>query len=124
MQYFKILFAFSLLFLLAACGNGSDDDPTIAVEAYLQAKVASDDDAIRALLCSDMEQYLERETQTFASVSNASIEEMSCSHTGNGRVACQGAIIALYGSEETVFPLTNYQAVNEDGEWKWCGETR
>jgi len=123
MHLFKLLILLVLTAVLAACTTTVSDDPALAVETYLQAKVAGDDETIQALLCSELEQNLEREKQTFASVSQAHLENMSCTDTGNGRVACEGTIIALYGTEETEFPLTNYRTVNEDGEWKWCGET-
>jgi hypothetical protein len=38
-------------------------------------------------------------------------------------VDCQGKIVALYGAEQTEFPLGAYRIVLEDGQWKWCGET-
>lgn len=125
MRLLKLLVFLTLTAVLAACtANGSaGDDPAAAVETYLQAKVSGDGDAIQALLCSEQEQNLEREKQTFASVAEARLEGMACTDAGNGRVTCQGKIVALYGTEETEFPLTNYRAVNEDGEWKWCGET-
>ena len=123
MRLFKLLVLLILAAVLAACTATAADDPAVAVETYLQAKVAGDGDAIQALLCSELEQNLEREKQTFATVSEAHLENMACTHTGNGRVTCEGVITALYGTEETEFPLTNYRAVNEDGEWKWCGET-
>jgi hypothetical protein len=109
------------LILLTACAG---DDPAQTVENYLQAKVTSDADTIRALLCADMEANLEREIQTFSSVTGVEIEEMACKvdETGN-KVSCDGRIVALYGSEETEFPLTTYRVIQEDGEWKWCGET-
>ena len=115
-----------LLFLLgvialAACSGGGD--PAGAVEDYLQAKVASDADQIRALLCSEMESVLERETRTFESVSGVEIEDMSCLQNGDSNVVrCEGRIIALYGTEETEFPLVSYRVVEEDNQWKWCGE--
>ena len=110
---------------LAACGGGDSGggDPAQAVETYLQAKVSSDEATIRGLLCSEMEQFVDREIHTFDSVADAQIEGMSCTDTGNGRITCEGTIVALYGTEETEFPLTTYRAVQEDGEWKWCGET-
>lgn len=126
-----ILFV-ALLVAAVACGgnggNATDDRPAIAVEDYLTAKVAGDDEAIRAGLCAAMEADLERELRTFESVSNAAIEEMSCASddpaaTAETAVRCSGQIVALYGTEETTFPLAAYLAVNEDGEWKWCGET-
>lgn len=123
----KFIFALIILTLaLAACGNGDSGsgDPAQAVETYMQAKITSDEATIRSLLCSEMEQNVEREIMSFSSVNDATIEGMSCTDTGNGRVACEGTIVALYGTEETEFPLTTYRAVQEDGEWKWCGETQ
>ena len=124
MRLMKLLVFLTLTAVLVACaGNGSGDGPAAAVETYLQAKVAGDGDTIQALLCSEQEQNLAREKQTFASVAEAHLEDMACTDVGNGRVTCEGKIVALYGTEETEFPLTNYRVVNEDGEWKWCGET-
>jgi hypothetical protein len=131
-----VLFAlFSLLLgSLAACGGGDaagsappGDPPARAVEAYLSAKVSRDADAVRAGLCSAMEADLERETRTFESVSNVAIENMSCASDDPAAesetvVRCSGEIVALYGLEETRFPLAAYRAVSEDGEWRWCGE--
>jgi hypothetical protein len=120
-----------LVAVAVACGGGdgstTGDQPAQAVEDYLTAKVAGDADAIRAGLCSAMEADLERELRTFESVSNAAIEEMSCASddpaASETAVRCTGQIVALYGTEETTFPLAAYRAVNEDGEWRWCGET-
>lgn len=127
MRFFKLLVLLTLTAVLVACSAAAGDEnanaPAAAVETYLQAKVSGNTDTIQALLCSELEQNLERETQTFATVSEATIENMACTHTGDGRVACEGVITALYGTEETEFPLTNYRTVEEDGEWKWCGET-
>lgn len=120
------IFLFFFVLFLAACGGGNagGGDPAQTVEKYLQAKVDGDADTIRGLLCADMEQFLERESHTFDSVQDVHIEGMSCEAGDNGRVTCTGAIKALYGTEETEFPLTNYKVVREDGEWKWCGETQ
>ena len=113
--------AFFLLLLLAACQT---TDPAVTVENYLQAKVDGDGETIRALLCAEMEANLEREIQTFSSVSGVEIAGMACTFDEAGsKVACDGRIVALYGTEETEFPLTTYRVVQEDGEWKWCGET-
>src|SRR5690606_40626391 len=70
-----------------------------------------------------MERVLERETRTFESVAGATIEDMSCTFDeGSSRVSCTGRIVALYGTEETEFPLTSYRVVQEEGGWNWCGE--
>jgi hypothetical protein len=119
----RFLLLFICLLIFAACSGGGGDDPAATVEDYLQAKVASDDDQIRALLCSEMESVLERETRTFESVTGVEIEDMSCSQDGDSNVVrCDGQIVALYGAEETRFPLVSYRVVEEDGQWKWCGE--
>jgi hypothetical protein len=118
------VFSFVLGVLLAACGGGAGaGDPAETVERYLQAKVESDAEMLQGLLCSEMESVLEREIHTFDSVSEVRLEDVACQQEGDSStVRCGGSIVALYGSEETEFPLTAYRVVQEDGEWKWCGE--
>ena len=112
-----------LVLILAACSTGGEGDPAETVEAYLQAKVDSDVETIGSLLCSEMESNLERESRTFESVSDVTIEGMDCQRDGDSdTVRCEGRIVALYGAEETEFPLISYRVVQDAGEWKWCGE--
>lgn len=116
----------ALLGILVAC-SGGQGDPAEVVQEYVQAKVDADSEKIRSLLCTEMEQFLERETRTFDSVSGVTIENMTCvldenSGEEEGVVRCEGDIVALYGTEETRFPLVSYRVVLQDGEWKWCGE--
>ena len=122
----RIAFLFLLLALAAlavACSSSSGSDPAQTVENYLQAKADSDADTIRQLLCSEMESAFERESRTFESVTGVHIEGMSCQQVGESPVVtCEGSILATYGTEETEFPLASYRVVEEDGEWKWCGE--
>lgn len=116
-----ILTTYLLALGLVACAGAAD--PAETVESYMQAKVSGDANEIRALLCSEMEANLEREIHTFDSVTGVSIENMSCQQQDDSQVvSCQGEIVALYGTEETVFPLVSYRVTEEDGEWKWCGE--
>lgn len=123
--------------LLAACDAGRPTDTgssaspadiaARAVERYLTAKVAADGDALRPLLCSAMEADFQREAASFASI-DARIEGMACasasSDAAGTTVRCEGKIVATYGTEDTDFPLTAYLAVQEDGDWKWCGEAQ
>lgn len=106
--------------LLTACGDAGS--PAGTVEAYIEAKVAADPERVRQLLCSELEATYETEARTFAGVADATIEGMACTQTEENRVACEGRIVALYGTEENEFPLTVYRVVQEGGEWKWCGE--
>ncbi len=138
MKKIALLFLLLTIALLAACGGGdeptADSGPTPdpaarAVEEYLSAKVGGDAEAIRAGLCAEMESVLERELHTFDTVSGVEIENMACASDDPAAaspqtVRCTGQIVALYGTEETTFPLAAYRAVEEDGVWKWCGETQ
>lgn len=110
--------------LTIACTSSAGSDPAQTVEAYLQAKADADADTIRQLLCSEMESVFERESRTFESVTGVHIEGMACQQVGDTPVVtCEGTILATYGTEETEFPLATYRVVQEDGEWRWCGET-
>ncbi len=107
--------------LLAACSQPGD--PAATVENYLQAKVSGDADTVQALLCSAKEADLDAELRTFSIAEGVEIKEMACEQIGESDVVqCNGRIVALYGTEENVFPLVSYRVVQEDGEWKYCGE--
>jgi hypothetical protein len=125
--------------LMAACNGGGDaatpanstitqtsvpaqDAAAQTVEQYLQAKVAGDDDALRPLLCAEKEADFQLEASSFDAV-DAEIEGMACVREADDTVRCEGEIVAVYGGEDTVFPLGAYRVVEEDGAWKWCGET-
>jgi hypothetical protein len=115
--------------LLAACGGAQsnapvgDDAAAKAVEAYLTAKVKVDQEGVRRLLCSEKERDLETEATTFLGVDEPKIEGLQCTSLGGDKVKCEGKITAQYGTETNEFPLVTYRVVQEDGEWKWCGET-
>ena len=118
-----IILLVGLLLLLVACGDAGAGDPAETVERYFEAKVAADAEGLRQVLCSEMEANLEREVRTFEGVQGVHLEEMVCTQEGtSSTVRCEGSIVALYGTEETEFPLGAYRVVQEDGEWKWCGE--
>ena len=117
----KMLLLAALLLLLMACADAGD--PAVMVENYLQAKVAGDADTVHALLCSAREADWEAELRTFSIAEGVKIEEMTCERQGESEiVACNGRIVALYGTEENVFPLVSYRVVEEDGQWRYCGE--
>lgn len=120
LRWLLLLLGFALL---AACSSaGGSGDPAKTVADYLTAKVASDEAAMRPLLCSAMEADLAREALSFAGL-GARLENMTCTRDGEGNtVTCTGAIVATYGTEESEFPLATYSVAQEDGAWKWCGE--
>ena len=116
--------------VLTACGGtpggapGGSDAAAQAVEAYLTAKVKVDQEGVRKLLCSEKEKDAETEATTFLGVTEPKIEGMKCASSGDNKVKCDGKITAQYGAEKNEFPLVTYRVVQEDGEWKWCGETK
>jgi len=116
--------------VLAACGGtpsaapSGGDAAAKAVEAYLTAKVKVDQAGVRKLLCSEKEKDAETEATTFLGVTEPKIEGMQCASIGDNKVKCDGKITAQYGTEKNEFPLVTYRVVQEDGEWKWCGETK
>ncbi len=117
-----LLLTLAALLLLTACASQTAD-PADAVERYLQAKISGDRAVLQELLCLPLEADLTREAASFASVTDARIEDMQCQHTaGTDIVQCTGQIVATYGTEAASFDLTSYRVVDEDGEWKWCGE--
>ena len=117
--------------VLTACGGGpqgsaptTTDAAAKAVEAYLTAKVKVDQEGVRKLLCSEKEKDFDTEATTFLGVTGPKIEGMKCASIGDNKVKCDGKITAQYGTETNEFPLVTYRVVQEDGEWKWCGETK
>ena len=118
----KICLFILIILNLSACGtdNTNTDPAAQTVESYLQAKIDADTDQIRSLICSELESTIELEAASFASV-EATIDDMACSSDGN-IVTCDGQIMALYGTETREIDLTSYRVVQEDGEWRWCGE--
>ena len=127
MKRFCIVIIVGLGFILAACGGGgaatnTDDPAGKVVEQYLQAKIDGKKDTLRDLLCAGQEANLDREAQSFSGV-KAKLDNAVCKKDANANtVTCSGAIVAEYNGENTNFPLTKYNVVQEDGQWKWCGE--
>ncbi|GAB4323640.1 MAG: hypothetical protein Kow00117_12060 [Phototrophicales bacterium] len=110
-----------LIFSLTACAESGEGAAAQVVEDYLTAKIQGNRDELSRLLCSELESILDREALSFASVSGARIENLACEQNGDV-VTCAGQIVATYGTNDQTFPLTSYRVVQEDGEWKWCGE--
>jgi len=116
----RVLMSISvLIFFLVGCA--SESDPVPVVEAYLEAKVSSDADQIRALICDELEATISQEIASFSTI-EAELNVDTCTRRdGDNVVECTGTIDATYGDEVTEFPLTAYRVVQTDGEWRWCG---
>ena len=122
-RYLLLIVVF--VFVLSACDTVAGDAAPV-VEQYLQAKVAADADGIGALLCSELERSLPIEISSYASA-DATIQNMVCTQTSStdnsAIVSCEGEIVVDYGNETPSFELATYRVLQEDGEWRWCGET-
>ena len=123
MKYWMIALALLLMGGLVSCGT-PPDEAVQTVETFLQAKINADLATLQPLICSELAERANAESRTFATVSNATLQNMSCRLDEDGsNVTCNGEIVAQYGDQTTTFPLKRYRVVQENGEWKWCGES-
>jgi hypothetical protein len=130
-----LIMGLGLFIGVAACGDGdgtngdsgADGAAVAVVEAYLIARIEdSDGDKMRQLSCAAWEQQSMRQAASFANV-DATIEGLACRKTAQDgsqmTIGCAGEIQVVYDGENTKnIPLSSYVAVEEDGEWKFCGE--
>ncbi len=113
------------LFVVSGCTQ-NQNSPASAVEEYYRALVARDTDRISTLSCAAWEATAQDELASLTAV-EVSLEELSCQKVGEDGeiilVSCNGVIIANYGNEVLEIDLSdsNYQVVEEAGEWRMCG---
>ena len=115
-----------ILFLaLALVGCNNTSSPGRVIQQYLEARIASDVDQIRSLSCAALESKAILEASSFRG-RNAELQGVSCKEAGKEGdyviVTCEGKIVATYQGEKSEFPAGNYRTIQEDGEWKMCGE--
>jgi hypothetical protein len=112
--------------ILTACAAGNENAPAKAVEDYLNALVAKDENRLSTLSCGEWEDDALLELDSFQAVT-ARLEGLACEQTGTdgetALVLCQGNIIATYNNEDQELDLSvrTYQVVQEGGEWLVCG---
>ncbi len=110
--------------ILTACSK--QDAPARAIEAYIQALVSKDANALSNVSCKSWEDQARIELDGFTAISikTDSLQCQSGEKDGSNQlVTCKGKIIANYNGENQEFPLDRrtYLAVQEDGEWRMCG---
>lgn len=119
----QLLVLFVLAIALAACAE--EGDPVETVEQYLNARVESDAEKLQSLACAAWEQEAVLQADSFRSM-DASLEDVTCQKDGKDGdytlVACEGKIVTSYNGETREWALGRYQLLQEDGEWKMCGE--
>lgn len=111
---------------LTACASGNENAPAKAVEDYLNALVAKDENRLSTLSCGEWEDDALLELDSFQAVT-ARLDGLACEQTGTdgeaALVLCQGKIVATYDNEDQELDLSvrTYQVVQEGGEWLVCG---
>jgi hypothetical protein len=115
------------LFLTACSSNNNNSSaPAKAVEEYLNALVAKDENRLPTLVCSDWEDQALIELDSFQAVTPR-LEGAACEQSGSdgdtALVKCSGKIIATYNNEDQELDLSTrtYQVVQQGGNWLVCG---
>lgn len=112
-----------IMVLLGGCAQAGD--PGAATLKYLEARAAADVDAIRAVSCAAWEGQAAAQADSFRSM-NARLDNVTCEPNGTSGnftvVTCEGQIMTTYNGENRARPIPSYQLIQEDGEWKVCGE--
>jgi ABC-type phosphate/phosphonate transport system substrate-binding protein len=112
--------------LITACSSSNSDAPAQAVEAYLNALVAKDENLLPTLVCGDWEDDALIELDSFQAV-EVRLDNAACTQTGSdgdtALVDCTGNIIATYNDEDQELDLSvrTYQVVQQGGDWLVCG---
>jgi hypothetical protein len=118
-------FLFITLLILAACG-ASAGSPAKAIETYLNALVARNENAVVSASCASWEASARQEYNSFAAVT-LEAKDLVCQAAGADGdytlVNCTGVIIANYGNEDLQIDVAerSYRAIQEGGEWRMCG---
>jgi hypothetical protein len=119
----RLFLVLSMIVLVAACSQTSD--PGAAMVKYLEARAAADANAIRGLSCAAWESQAAMQADSFRSM-NAELQDVTCQQSGTDGdatlVTCDGKIVTSYNGENREWALGTYRMVQEDGEWKMCGE--
>lgn len=122
-----IFTAGALILLLAGCSSqGAGSGPAGAIEAYLNALVAKDENQVITLSCAAWEEQARQELRSF-DANSISLNNLQCQEAGSEGettlVQCTGEILATYGAEKMSIDLSKqtYKVLQENGEWRMCG---
>ncbi len=122
---FVLLFIILTTAILAGC-SADKDNAAQAIEGYLQALVAKDQNKVISLSCASWESQAQTEVDSFGAVT-AKLDSLSCQETGKDGnktlVSCKGKIVTTYNNENQEIDLSarTYQVVQEDNQWRMCG---
>jgi hypothetical protein len=124
----RALILCTLLLLLILTGCAKKATAPQAIENYLKAKVSGNEDKLVSLSCKDWEAQAALDVVPFQSV-EAKIDNLSCKKSGQDGsytlVTCEGTLVIQYRGENPrsqSLSGTTSRALQEDGDWKMCGE--
>lgn len=129
MKYWRLLglFVFFFVFMVTACAEEAESaDPADTIETYIKARIEGNADKMRAVSCADWENQALIQADSFKAL-NPEIEGMVCRRLDRREgeftlVGCEGKIVTTYNGETREWPLGTYRLIQEDEEWKMCGE--
>lgn len=120
-----ICFVITVIVAALLLGGCSQSNPADTMAAYLQALVEGDADTLIGLACADWEQQARVQAFSFRDL-DARIDGLSCQQSGQAGeftlVRCAGEIVITYAGEVQNRPLGTYRLIQENDEWKMCGE--
>jgi hypothetical protein len=114
---------FLLILVLAGC---SQPGPDAAVESFLKALLAGDENKVYQAVCPEWEAQAAVELDAFSGVTGK-LDSAKCTKAGTDGdytlITCTGRMVLNYQGESRDRPLEGrtYLARQVDGEWKMCG---
>jgi hypothetical protein len=114
---------FVLVPVLAGC---SQPGPDAAVESFLKALLAGDENKVYQAVCPEWEAQAAVELDAFSGVTGT-LDSASCSKAGTDGdytlITCTGKMLLDYQGEQRERSLEGrtYLAKRVNGEWKMCG---
>jgi hypothetical protein len=114
---------FLLILVLAGC---SQPGPDAAVESFLKALLAGDENKVYQAVCPEWEAQAAVELDAFSGVTGK-LDGASCTKAATDGdytlITCTGRMVLNYQGELRDRPLEGrtYLARQVDGEWKMCG---
>ncbi len=125
MRHFLTLALCLTAVVMAVAGCSSQSDPSSVVVEYWSARVAADASRMQQLSCAGWEAQALIQARSFEAM-NAQLEDVTCQAVNQSdnqsRVDCEGRIVTSYNGENREWELTPYLLVQEQGEWRICGE--
>ena len=121
-----VLVALLANILLTGCSSSKTDAPAKAVEGYLNALVAKDENRLPSLVCGKWEEEALTALDSLQAVTSR-LDNLSCKQTGTdgetALVSCTGKMINTYNNEDQEMDLSTqtYEVVQQNGDWLVCG---